>query len=643
MNGTSTGSGTNAESKILGVPLYFSSAGQSLFGWLHQPAKPTLGNIGLVICAPFGYEALSAHRSVRAFADAAVELGVPTLRFDYLGTGDSVDIDPFADQIETWVGNVIAAVAELRRRAGVDAVLLLGIRLGALLAVLAAAQCPAVTGLILVAPVVSGKRYLRELNTARLAAQLGLTDTDAEHGRSADTVGVPGSMEFSGYPMSAASMDSLAKIDLASLPKPTAHQLLIVDRDDLPSARAWSVALRDAGVRARYVALKGFVEMTLVAAQFAVVPANMIETMREWVRGFATPAGEQTGQYRMASPELSSGEVPAPVLHLPGEVENGQGDVTEYPLVIGAETQLFGILTCPPQSEVRRRGVILLNVGADLHIGASRMHVSLARRWGRSGYHVLRMDLAGLGDSGTRAGRSADDVFPAAALEDIRAGVSYLHDQFGVTEITLAGLCSGAYHALRAAVAQLPIDRIIMVNPQNYFWNEEDSLQNLQIAEMVKNPTVYRKRITDAAAWKRLLSGKVNLWRIFRIYVGRQKLALEAALISIARLLHIRLPHDLGSELEEIVRRGIRVTFVFASGEPGIGLLRIQGGSLLTKLGEKCRLRIIERADHTFSQGAPRATLERILSEELFLRHARSDSVVPADLERNDGVKEGRV
>ena len=61
----------------------------------------------------------------------------PVLRFDYVGTGDSVDIDPNAGQVELWTRDIASAVAELRRLTGVSRVCLLGFRLGALLAVLA--------------------------------------------------------------------------------------------------------------------------------------------------------------------------------------------------------------------------------------------------------------------------------------------------------------------------------------------------------------------------------------------------------------------------------------------------------------------------------------------------------------------------
>jgi hypothetical protein len=69
------------------------------------------------------------------------------------------------------------------------------------------------------------------------------------------------------------------------------------------------------------------------------------------------------------------------------------------------------------------------------------------------------------------------------------------------------------------------------------------------------------------------------------------------------------------------VNRGVRVAFIFASGEPGIGLLKIQGGSSIRKLGDRCHVRIVEHADHTFSVSGARSIMARILSDELFVRH----------------------
>ncbi len=121
-------------------------------------------------------------------------------------------------------------------------------------------------------------------------------------------------------------------------------------------------------------------------------------------------------------------------------------------------------------------------------------------------------------------------------------------------------------------------------------------------------------------AWRRLFTGRVNIWRIVKIYVRRPLLALESAARDLARRLRIKLPEDLGWELEELVSRGIRLVFVFSRGEPGLELLRIQGGSSVRKLGRRCRVRIIENADHTFTRRGPRAAIEQVLSDELFSR-----------------------
>ena len=281
---------------------------------------------------------------------------------------------------------------------------------------------------------------------------------------------------------------------------------------------------------------------------------------------------------------------------------------------------IFGIVTEPSGGERRRRAVVLVNNGADHHIGTGRMHVSLARRWGRRGYVVLRMDLAGLGDSNTRQGRPDNEVFPPAAVEDMRVAIEFMRERYQVGDLTLAGLCSGAYHALRAGLAAVPLNRIFMINPENFSWKEGAPIDAIHVADVVRSAAVYRELCAFRRNWRKLLAGKVDVARLVKICYRRIGLSLESTLRAVARLLGVRFPGDLGWQLEQIAARGVRITIVFSRGEPGIKLLRMQGGSAIRRLGERCRVHIIDGADHTFSRSSSRAVLEEILSDELFAR-----------------------
>ena len=67
------------------IPVVFDGC----FGWLH----PAAGNRGVVLCAPHGYEELCVHRQWASLAERLAAAGLPTLRFDYRGTGNSVGDD----------------------------------------------------------------------------------------------------------------------------------------------------------------------------------------------------------------------------------------------------------------------------------------------------------------------------------------------------------------------------------------------------------------------------------------------------------------------------------------------------------------------------------------------------------------------
>jgi len=223
---------------------------------------------------------------------------------------------------------------------------------------------------------------------------------------------------------------------------------------------------------------------------------------------------------------------------------------------------------------------------------------------------VLRIDLAGLGDSATRPGHSDDEVFPPQALDDVRTAVEFMHSRYRGAELTLAGLCSGAYHVLRAAVAGVAVNRIVMVNPQSFSWPESLIPGELQLADVIRERSRRRPLLGRV---KQLLSGRADLRSGTRIYFVRARMAIESIARAAARRLQIRLRHDLGWELHDITARRVRVVFVFGRGDPGIELLRVQGGSAVGRLG--CQVHIIDTTDHTLTASAPRAQLEQLLRE----------------------------
>src|ERR1700755_3241688 len=78
------------------IPVLIPASGGSLNGWLHTPVEA--GDVALLICNPFGYEALCAHRALRVLAERAALAGAHVLRFDYRGTGDSGELSPGTDE-----------------------------------------------------------------------------------------------------------------------------------------------------------------------------------------------------------------------------------------------------------------------------------------------------------------------------------------------------------------------------------------------------------------------------------------------------------------------------------------------------------------------------------------------------------------
>lgn len=117
-------------------PLRSGVPGRAVFAAYHAPEGNRRGT-ALLICNPFGSDALVAHRMLRVLAEQVARDGRSTMRFDYTNTGDSDGACEDADAVN-WQQDIAAADELLRLESGCLDVAWLGLGLGANLALAAA-------------------------------------------------------------------------------------------------------------------------------------------------------------------------------------------------------------------------------------------------------------------------------------------------------------------------------------------------------------------------------------------------------------------------------------------------------------------------------------------------------------------------
>src|SRR4051794_10598061 len=118
------------------------------------------GSMGVVIAPAFGWEDVCSYRPLRFLAQTLGEKGIPTLRYDLPGAGDSSGSAQDSGLLDAWIRSVGDAAEELRATAHVQEVAVLGIHSGAMLALMAAARGHNLQDLILWGPPASGRALL---------------------------------------------------------------------------------------------------------------------------------------------------------------------------------------------------------------------------------------------------------------------------------------------------------------------------------------------------------------------------------------------------------------------------------------------------------------------------------------------------
>jgi alpha-beta hydrolase superfamily lysophospholipase len=143
-------------------PFYFGVSPKRLYGCHHLPQSSNAKACSIVICCPIGQEYIRSHRAVYQLAAGLTRAGYNVLRFDYFGCGDS-EGDFEQGALVQWTDDTVTAIEEIQKRSPVRSVCLIGLRVGAALALYAAARSSIVKSIILWEPVIDGARYLKEL------------------------------------------------------------------------------------------------------------------------------------------------------------------------------------------------------------------------------------------------------------------------------------------------------------------------------------------------------------------------------------------------------------------------------------------------------------------------------------------------
>lgn len=415
-----------------------------------EPVSEATGT-AVLICPPFGWEAVASRRPLRDWAHALAARGHVTMRLDLPGSGDSAG--GFADSglWEGWRAATGAAARLLAARDDVGRVAAIGIGMGGLTLIEAIAAGAPVDGAALWATPVRGLALLRELQAFSRFERSALPPSGpGMDGRDEEDDG----LAVAGYRLSAETMASLQQVDLRRLAAGSlaGRALLLLDSDGRRTDPGLAASLSSAGALVGSAQAGSFSRL-VAEPQLAELPAEAEQAVAVWLERLP-PAAQRMP---VVAP-VTDTELPLP------------GGGSERPLRIDS---LFGILATP-DVVATDLCMVFLNAGVIDHCGPNRLWVRSARTWAGRGVASLRVDLQGIGESDGDASvyRENDGLHTEELVEQVIAVIDELALRGTGRRFAVVGLCSGAYWAFNAACADPRIVAAVMINPRALIWHE---------------------------------------------------------------------------------------------------------------------------------------------------------------------------
>lgn len=170
--------------------------------------------------------------------------------------------------------------------------------------------------------------------------------------------------------------------------------------------------------------------------------------------------------------------------------------------------RVLGVLHTPARP-AREGALVFLHGWAGYRIGPHQMFTKLARRAAAAGFHCLRFDFRGRGDSEG----DAQAATLATMIEDALAAVAMICEESGVQRVALIGDCSGSEVAIGAGVLDGRIDSLVL-------WSAPIVGGDRREAEAAKRRGIYGsylRKLVRRETWAKLVGGRLQPGMILRV------------------------------------------------------------------------------------------------------------------------------
>jgi pimeloyl-ACP methyl ester carboxylesterase len=276
--------------------------------------------------------------------------------------------------------------------------------------------------------------------------------------------------------------------------------------------------------------------------------------------------------------------------------------MSEEIVTFGKTRTLVGILHRPEGAAMRTDlpAVVLLNAGILHRVGPNRVYVRMARQLQQFGFHVLRFDVWGIGDSQDHSGASESRTF----FDDTQEAMDQLGRQIGATRFILMGICMGARIAVEVARRDPRVESAVLME-----------------GLYVKSARYHISRMLDLRKWGRVLTGQNYKMKQLQKAVAR-RIAKVAGRHepTVARgprpvlLLGDEDTSNVQTKLRALLERGTKILLIFRDGNETVYNYRLRrDGDEISAVGlpEGLQVSFVRFADHTFTP---------LISQDLLLK-----------------------